>query len=111
MSEDAMGDSKDMSEAKSGQGMSDGFTGPNPYHSGQSLPMMHLQGGTGPVFVQPVLAHDTNYMNDRPQSSTDMIAWDSTSLAKGPEHGGDTPNRSTDHGGYRTPPTQSPTSA
>lgn len=105
---DAMGDASDMTEAKSGQGMADGFTGPSPYHH-STMPMMHLQGSMGPVFVQPVMDMTTNYMNDRPQSSTDMIAWDSTSLASS---GGDhNPIRSSDHNGYRTPPAQGPTSA
>ena len=108
MTEDAMSQSYEMNEARSGQGMADGFTTPSPYHH-SAMPMMSLQGGTGPVFVQAIMAHDTNYMNDRPQSSTDMIAWDSTSLAStGGEH---SPVRSSDHNGYRTPPAQGPTSA
>jgi len=111
MSTDAMDQSYEMNEAKSGQSMADGFVTENPYHDSSSMPMMALQGGTGPVFVQPVMDMTMNYMNDRPQSSTDMIAWDSTSLAKGPYQGGDQEIRSTDHNGYRTPPAQSPTSA
>jgi len=105
------GSPREMHMAESGESESDGFVGPNPYHSNQSLPMMHLQGDKGPVFVQPVMDMGENYMNYRPQADTHMIPWDSTSLATGPYAGGDQEIRSTDHNGYRTPPAQSPTSA
>jgi hypothetical protein len=101
----------EMANSEHGESMADGFTTPSPYHAGAEMPMMHLQGDKGPVFVQPVLDMGTNYMNYRTQADTNMIPWDSTSLAEGAYKGGDQEIRSTDHNGYRTPPNQGPTSA
>ncbi len=88
--------------------MSDTLTG-DPYHEGASLPMMHLQGSMGPVYTQEPDDQSTNYENDRPQSANDITPWNTTTLdSTGGDH---SPVGSHDHNGYRTPPSQGPTSA
>lgn len=69
-----------------------GDWGGDPGHSG-AKPQMHLQGGTGPVYMQAPSDQSVNYMNTRGQSSDPWTPWDSTSLDSS---GGDTPNRGSD---------------
>lgn len=105
-----MSNAGDPTQTTPTYGDHDGFTSPSGYHHSE-MPMMHLQGDMGPTFEQAPMEHDENYMNYRPQADTNMIPWDSTSLATGAYAGGDQEIRSTDHNGYRTPPAQGPTSA
>ena len=67
----------------------------NQGHEGAAQPMMHLQGGTGPVYTQAPDDQSENYMNTRGQSENAMIDWASTVIGSGMK-GGDTPNSGND---------------
>jgi hypothetical protein len=56
----------------------------NEGHEGGSQPMMSLQGGTGPVYMQAPLDSE-NQMNDRPQSDDMPMQgmWDTTVIGSG----------------------------
>lgn len=84
-------------------------TTPNEGHEGAAQPMMHLQGGTGPVFTQMPSDQSENYENvprgdyssNMPESANE---WERTVIGSGMSGGATATTRDTSNNGMRPEP-------